>query len=454
MLPKRGWRNSIALENMAIMSATPRLFRQICGFFLCASFLISPRLFGAELLFQRVAAPANRRAPENLARYFLGAQIEIVPQSNSILGLQLSSKTEDNNTAEAALLCDDPTVGYPLPSGTSAAIISFPTIENIDSISFLNRDGKGNVMVAASSAKLPADSPQWREVCQGQIDGEVFNAKIGPTEAKYVRLTFSLKQSGRIGGLRIFSTPAASDLSGARPHRVNFQSESAALISRNLTNFRAGVLYVTSGDDLAQANNMIDNHPTTTFSFAVNDESPAAIIDLGKVTSVRRISALYARHRGRMDFYVLQSLPGAQMGHQSLLVDASGLARMIPVGSVESDGSGRAAADFAIAAGRYMMVKWTPAAHEEAPFSIAEVAAFGGAGPPSLIAANVTRTGSSEFSSDETDGKDYDAKDFGEGKDFSEAKEAPAEAPGEGPASSLPAPPPFQFIPIVGPVSP
>jgi hypothetical protein len=445
MLPKGRWRNSIALENMAIMSATPRL--QICRFLLCASFLISPGVFGAELLFQHVAAPANRRAPENLARYSLGAQIEIVPQSNSILGLQLSSKTEDNNTAEAALLCDDPTVGYPLPSGTSAAVISFPTIENIDSISFLNRNGKGNVMVAASSAKLPPDSPQWREVCQGQIDGDVFNAKIGPTEAKYVRLTFSMKQPGRIAGLGIFSTPAVSDLSGARPHRVNFQSESAALIGHNLTNFRARVLYVTSGDDLAQANNMIDNHPATTFSFAANDESPAAIIDLGKVTSVRRISALYARHQGRMDFYVLQSLPGAEGGHQSLLVDGSGLARMIPVGSVESD-------DFAITAGRYMMVKWTPAAHEKTPFSIAEVAAFGGAGPPSLIAASITRTGSPNFSTDETDGKEYDAKDFGEGKDFSEAKEAPAEAPGEGPTSALPAPPPFQFIPMVLPVSP
>jgi hypothetical protein len=45
-------------------------------------------------------------------------------------------------------------------------------------------------------------------------------------------------------------------------------------------------------------------------------------------------------------------------------------------------------------------------------------------------------------------------KDFAEGKDFKEAKEAPAEAPGEGPSSPLPAPPPFQFIPVVGPVSP
>jgi len=50
--------------------------------------------------------------------------------------------------------------------------------------------------------------------------------------------------------------------------------------------------------------------------------------------------------------------------------------------------------------------------------------------------------------------KDFDEKYFVEGKDFGEAKEAPAEAPGEGPNPPLPAPPPFQFIPVVGPVSP
>ncbi|MGH8101583.1 MAG: hypothetical protein ACREIW_09815, partial [Chthoniobacterales bacterium] len=240
------------------------------------------------------------------------------------------------------------------------------------------------------------------------------------------------------------------------PQPVSFQSENAALIGRNLTDFRTGgrVLYITSGDDLAQASSMIDNQPATIFSFATNDESPAAIIDLGRVASVRRISALHARSQGRMDFYVLQALPGTEMGGQALLVDGPSLAQMIPVGSVESDGSGRAAADFPVTTGRYLVVKWTPAALEETPFSIAEVAAFGETETPSLIAANITRTRSLEAPSDETDGKDFDGKDFAEGKDFGEAKEAPAEAPGEGPTSSLPAPPPFQFIPVVGPVSP
>jgi hypothetical protein len=42
-------------------------------------------------------------------------------------------------------------------------------------------------------------------------------------------------------------------------------------------------------------------------------------------------------------------------------------------------------------------------------------------------------------------------KDF---KDLGDAKDMPAEAPAEGPASPLPEPPPFVFTPIVLPASP
>src|SRR6185312_4321229 len=104
--------------------------------------------FAAELMLQKVPPLTVAQAPaypENIARYHLGAEVEAAPQSTSITGLQLSSNSEDTNTAEAALLCDDPTVGYALPSGATALMISFPKIENVDSISFMNRGTKGHV---------------------------------------------------------------------------------------------------------------------------------------------------------------------------------------------------------------------------------------------------------------------------------------------------------------------
>ena len=153
-----------------------------------------------------------------------------------------------------------------------------------------------------------------------------------------------------------------------------------------------------------------------------------------------------------MQFYVLPSLPGGETASKTLRLDEKTLAELRPVGSVNNNSSGRAAIDFPVTAGRYIMLRWNPATSEDTTFGIAEVAAFGASEPPKLIAASMTRT---ERELDTSDGKDFSAgKDFGEGKDFKEAKEAPAEAPAEAPITPLPPPPPFVFIPLVPPVSP
>ncbi|MEP7013867.1 MAG: hypothetical protein ABI925_00345, partial [Verrucomicrobiota bacterium] len=206
-----------------------------------------------------------------------------------------------------------------------------------------------------------------------------------------------------------------------------------------------------------QANSMIDSQPATSFAFASADGSPVAIIDLGKVVPLRRISALYSRRQGTMEFYVLQSLPGSDAAPKTLHLDGNMLADLKPVASVADDSSGRAAVDFPVTAGRYIMVKWNPAAREDTAFSVAEIAGFGGGEPPNLIAANMTSTGRGDISSEGSDGKDFgDGKQVAEGKDFKDSKDVPAEepAPAEGPNSPLPDPPPFTFVPLIVPVSP
>lgn len=120
--------------------------------------------------------------------------------------LQLNSKSQETRTAEAALLRDDPTVGCALPKGSTTLLVSFAKIENLDSIFFLNHGAKGGVNIAISNAKLPADSPQWRNVSQQALTSNAVKAKIGPTEAKYVRLTFNVAEPGRIAGLGIYKT--------------------------------------------------------------------------------------------------------------------------------------------------------------------------------------------------------------------------------------------------------
>ncbi len=283
------------------------------------------------------------------------------------------------------------------------------------------------------------------------------STKIGPGEAKYVKLDLKISHPGRIAAFGVYATPALSDFTMPRPRKVSFEDESAtfALISSNLSDLhaRARSLYVSSGD-AAQANNMIDDQPATSYKFAPGDAAPTAVIDLGRERSLTRLSAIYAAQPGSVNFYVLPSLPlgdsaasdvqqVANVGPgtdlpSSLKISEKTFAKLKPVGSVVSADEGRAAVDFPEMVGRYVMIKWQPAGQQPDGFSIAQVAAFGVSKHDTAVQG--------------TDGKD--GKSFLDGKEGKEAlAEGPA-APGEGPPPALPPVPPFTFIPEVGPTSP
>jgi hypothetical protein len=403
----------------------------------------------AGIVLQKVPPLTVEQAPaypENLARYEAGAQVETTPQSKPASALQLTA----NNTAAAALLCGDPTVGYALNTGTTTLLISLPKVENIDSVSFLNDGTRGQLTIATSNAKLPADSAEWNAVAQQDLTGATVKAKVGPSEAKYVRLTFNVSDAGRIAELGIYSTSTVAAFANPRtPQAAPAQSGTVAMIAYNLTDLhaKARAVYVSSGDDLKQANNMLDDQPGTVYNFAGPDASPTAIVDLGKVTKLRRISALFSPSRGKLDFYVLQSIPGAAQGTsaKTLQLDSSAMAGLQPVGSVNDDGTGRAAVDFPETTGRYIMLRWTPA-EPGTPFSVAEVAAFG-AEKANLVAANTGETRERLADSKMS----LDGKDF---KDLGDNKEIPEEGPAEGPGAELPEPPPFVFTPLISPASP
>jgi hypothetical protein len=385
-----------------------------------------------------------------------------MPQSVPLTKLQLSSYSQDSNTAEAALLCDDPTTGYELPVGQSSLLVSLANIENVESLSFLNRGAVGDYTVAVSNADVPANSPEWRTVGKGGMTEGAISPKVGPGEAKYVRIGFNLTTPGRIASFGVYATPALSDFAMPRPRKVSFAESSApfALISFNFTDLhaRARGLYVSSGER-DQINNMIDDQPGTVYNFAAGDSAPTAVIDLGRERDISRLAAIYAQQQGTVDFYVLRNLPGDLPADQSSLRPIANvgqradlpvaikfgeqdLAKLQPVGSVVSNGEGRASVDFSAVSGRYIMLKWHPANTTNAVFSVAQVAAFGPSKP------GATTSTENEMAA-ANDGKSIlDNKD----------KEAIGEGPiGEGPGGvppSLPPAPPFSFIPQLPPVSP
>ena len=226
---------------------------------------------------------------------------------------------------------------------------------------------------------------------------------------------------------------------------------SFALMNYNVRN-PARALYVSSGSDLKLANRMIDDQAATSFGFSPEDNSPVTVIDLGKVSTVRRLSTIYSPRATAIDFYVLQSLPGVNGDNSpdTLKLDEKTFSKLKAVGSAIDDGTqGRAAVDIPATSGRYVMLRWTPAVHSDTPFTVAEVSAFSPT-RGNLLASN------RDFSSARTN---VDSKDVADSKDVSDNKDIPeegppAQPPAEGPPPSLPNPPPFTFIPQLTPTSP
>ncbi len=435
--------------------------------------LLGPSIsMAADVVLQKAPPLTVRQAPEypeNLARYHFGADVKATPESASLAKLELSSNGHDQNTAAAALLCDDPTIGYRLPAGSSSILVALPNIENVQSVSFLNEGAQGEMTIAISNAAVPENSPEWRRIESGALSQGAVATKIGPGEAKYVKLSFNIKQPGRIAAFGVYATPALSDFTMPRPRKVSFEenSESFALINFNFSDVhaKARALYVSSGD-VNRVNAMIDDQPATAYQFANDDAAPTAVIDLGRERNLSRLSAVYASQAGSVDFYVLNQLPAgasddsvasdanvqqiANVGQgadlpSSLKITEQTFAGLKPVGSVVSTGEGRASVNFPEVSGRYVMLKWHPAARGEA-FSIAQVAAFG--------PAKRGGTAADQAAYAQADGKSaFDGKDILDNKDIPALGDE-ALAPAEGPPPSLPGVPPFTFIPQVPPTSP
>jgi len=166
---------------MEIMSTHFSSFTRV-GTFVCGLVLAGGQLFGGEVVSTE-KSPVYAR---NIARFSVGARI-------------------DDNLAQVALISDHPTFGYTLPDGNSELVLSLSKIQNFDVISFVNQGTTGTVTVSTSNSKLAVGSSQWHQIAKQDLTAKVTKINVGPTEAKYVKFTFRVANSGKIAQLAVYS---------------------------------------------------------------------------------------------------------------------------------------------------------------------------------------------------------------------------------------------------------
>ena len=257
---------------------------------------------------------------------------------------------------------DDDTLSCPLQEGETTFIISFPKTSLLDRFTFVNENAaaQGEMKIAVSNYRLPADSPKWTEV-SGKTEftsKRLFNLSMVGVEARYVKLSFHVEKGGRIASLGLFGGVSLEEICGPAGGVVRVTNTLPTRRLEDMLNFnfanlyaKGRIVFVSSGAS-ATARSMIDDDTMTAFRFASSDPHPTVIVELADRERLHRVSALYKMQAGQIDVYLFNEL-----GNESRRSD-----RRKSIASVtDRDAEGKAAVNFDPQGARYVALRWTPA---------------------------------------------------------------------------------------------
>jgi hypothetical protein len=326
------------------------------------------------------AAPASEdkdgpNEAKNIAQMNCGAQIECITPDGRTATIADRSSLEEN---PAALIMDDDTISCPLHGGDTTFVIALPKAALIDRLTFVNENAsaRGDLKIAVSNYRLPANSAKWTEV-EGVIPfarKRLFNLSMLGVEAKYVRLSFHVEKEGRIAALGLYGEDSLRNFARKQGRIVQAKNSAASLNLENVVNFNfanlyahAHVVFVSSGTPF-HAERMIDDDTVSSFHFSKTDPHPTVIVELADRESLHRVSALYKMQAGRLDVYLTNELPR----------EPANLSDLTPVATITDPGNGKAAVNFNPQDARYVALQWTPESQNHTEeFELAEVNAFG-----------------------------------------------------------------------------
>jgi len=336
--------------------------------------------FSATLIepgFAREAVPVlEGNTAKNLARMNCGAKIDCITPDGRLVAVPTAS---EKNSSAAALIMDDDTLSCPLQEGETTFIISFPKTSLLDRFTFVNENAaaQGEMRIAVSNYRLPADSPKWTDVSGTTqfTSKRLFNLSMVGVEARYVKLSFHVAKGGRIASLGLFggdSLEKYANRQGSLARVANMLPKHRLedILNFNFANIYAKgrIAFVSSGASAA-APNMIDDDTMTAFRFESSDPHPTVIVELAAWERLHRVSALYQMQPGQLDVYLLKELGN----NPADLTGAKAIASV-----TDQAAQGKAAVDFDPQGARYIALRWTPTDRDPGQrFEVAEINVFG-----------------------------------------------------------------------------
>lgn len=331
----------------------------------------APGLWSASL--HAADAPRASSHALNVARAGMGARLTVeLPPGVSADGVPRIVQ---------ALLSEDDPLGCELPAGTTALVVALPRNETLHHLDFLNLTAAGQVSVAVSNVRLPANSPRWRTTTAGAQDfaelNDVISCELGTVEARYVRVTFNLPRAGRIDTLGLFGNTTVASFGTERSRQVGGRAfVGYEQVDMGNVAAQARVTRISSGAGPAEADKMLDGNLRTSYTFAASDQHPTTVIDLGVNRTLTRTSLAFRAGPGRLDFFLTPdpnthtaiirrnpSYSGQTAQVPEVSSNETSTDGKKPIASFESDGRPglrRATIGLDGQTGRYLVVTFTP----------------------------------------------------------------------------------------------
>ncbi len=246
--------------------------------------------------------------PKNLVRNHIKAEIKVYGDSPRTNKFTLSEDTRDTNKAEIALLADDPTIGYPLVTGSTTLIFKMREIAIVRRLQFLNLNVRGTIAVYHSTEELDHDDPAWKPLLRSASINPRFatELRLPATEAQYLRVDLQVEREGRIAGFAVFGEESIRDFLEDRDGSLAAEQSDRTRVDYDLASLYAGarVRYMSSVTDLQSIPNTIDDSALTEASFSPDDEFPTIVIDLGRPQPVNRVSLVSSRQPGVIEIFL------------------------------------------------------------------------------------------------------------------------------------------------------
>ena len=317
---------------------------------------------------ETVTASAPAAPALDLARGSAGTQLQV----------REPGATEESRAAQV-LIGDDASASYTLGAGTTSMILTLDKIQLLNRLSFVNQGAEGRVSVWVSDAKLPVDSAAWHATGAAETfsGSGVVNCDLGSVEARYVKVNFTTRESGRMATLSLIGLPAfgsaqtATSAYVSSPEKADRPSLSVSLNFVNLGS-AAKVVGISKASSLGNVQNMKTGSPEAAYTFDPTDATPTLVVDLGSRQSPDHVICAYKAPAGRLDLYLVDN--PADRDDQSVSlnyvtapsvqpVSNDESARSKPAYTITTAGEGnvnRLSADLGGKSGRFLIAEFHP----------------------------------------------------------------------------------------------